>query len=386
MTIRFRMSKNCCAKTVVEMAMRSANKHVAILRGLIYCEPCGCAMTHSTVRKNSKKYRYYVCQKAQKQGWDTCPTKSLNAYEIENAVISQFRGIVEDEADFDGVISKIGRQGALQKAKLLSEQSDTRKKLNNLYVNIRSLIGEVGRADTSDSPLADRLVGLHDQVHVLEKRCQMIQEEISTIDQDRVDKDEMKQALTAFSNGWDSLCCTEQGRILKSLIKKICVDGRDGKVTVDFRHQRGLQGGYNPWKGATSAEKENITVSCTFKYRPQGTNESQGVRPKYLGNIPRVSRLMALAIRFDRLVRDGVVEDYAELAQLGHVSRPRITQIMNLLNLSPEIQEEILSLPATISGRDGVCERHLRPICAVSNWEEQRKMWTKLTQIEPFAE
>ena len=50
------------------------------------------------------------------------------------------------------------------------------------------------------------------------------------------------------------------------------------------------------------------------------------------GRVPRVSRLMALAIRFDQLIRDGVVTDQAELARLGHVTRARLTQIMNLLN------------------------------------------------------
>lgn len=49
------------------------------------------------------------------------------------------------------------------------------------------------------------------------------------------------------------------------------------------------------------------------------------------GRVPRVSRLMALAIRLDQLIRDGVVADQAELARLGHVSRARLTQIMNLL-------------------------------------------------------
>ncbi|HBN76407.1 MAG TPA: hypothetical protein DD473_11435, partial [Planctomycetaceae bacterium] len=55
------------------------------------------------------------------------------------------------------------------------------------------------------------------------------------------------------------------------------------------------------------------------------------VKPK--GRLPRVTKLMALAIRFDQLIRDGDVNDYAELARLGHVSRARMTQIMNLLNL-----------------------------------------------------
>ena len=39
------------------------------------------------------------------------------------------------------------------------------------------------------------------------------------------------------------------------------------------------------------------------------------------GRVPRVARLMALAIRFDQLIRDGVVTDQAELARIGHVSR-----------------------------------------------------------------
>lgn len=44
-----------------------------------------------------------------------------------------------------------------------------------------------------------------------------------------------------------------------------------------------------------------------------------------VGRTPRVSQLMALAIRFDQLIRDGVVKDYADLARLGHISRARVT-------------------------------------------------------------
>ena len=92
------------------------------------------------------------------------------------------------------------------------------------------------------------------------------------------------------------------------------------------------------------------------------------------GRISRVSRLMALAIRFDQLIRDGVVADQAELARVGHVSRARLTQIMNLLNLAPDIQEQILHLPRVEKGRDPVTERELRPIAAVADWRKQRRM------------
>ena len=101
------------------------------------------------------------------------------------------------------------------------------------------------------------------------------------------------------------------------------------------------------------------------------------------GSVPRVAKLMALAIRCEELVRTGEVTGYAELARLGHVTRARITQIMNLLNLAPDIQEEILFLPRTIKGRDPIGERDLRPICGVPNWNEQRRLWQQLQDGRP---
>lgn len=87
---------------------------------------------------------------------------------------------------------------------------------------------------------------------------------------------------------------------------------------------------------------------------------------------------MALAIRFDRLIRDGVVADQAELARLGHVTRARMTQIMNLLNLAPDIQEELLFLGPVIQGRDLAWERRIRPIASLPDWQLQRQMWDEM--------
>jgi hypothetical protein len=96
------------------------------------------------------------------------------------------------------------------------------------------------------------------------------------------------------------------------------------------------------------------------------------------GRIPRISRLMALSIRFDGLIRDGVVADYAELARLGHVTRARITQIMNLLLLAPDIQEAILFLPRVQHGRDPIRLGRLQEIALTPDWRKQRRMWAAL--------
>lgn len=97
-----------------------------------------------------------------------------------------------------------------------------------------------------------------------------------------------------------------------------------------------------------------------------------------LGRVPRVSRLMALAIRYDGLLRDGVVDNLTELAHLARVTQPRMTQIMNLLHLAPDIQEAVLFLPAPTVGRDAITERDMRPITRETDWSRQRKMWNKL--------
>src|SRR5262249_15638641 len=78
------------------------------------------------------------------------------------------------------------------------------------------------------------------------------------------------------------------------------------------------------------------------------------------GRVPRVARLLALAIKFDCLIRDGAVSASTAMARLGHVSTARVTQIMNLVLLAPDIQEEILFLTRTLRGRDPIRPHHLQ--------------------------
>ena len=90
--------------------------------------------------------------------------------------------------------------------------------------------------------------------------------------------------------------------------------------------------------------------------------------------IPRIARLMALAIRFDGLLRNETIRDYAELARLGRVTRARMTQIMKLLYLAPDIEEQILFLPPL----KGLNERNLRAIVREIDWNEQRRMFQEI--------
>ena len=128
--------------------------------------------------------------------------------------------------------------------------------------------------------------------------------------------------------------------------------------------------------GTASAEQTGLeTFVLEWPLRDDAERHPTPVEP---GNVPRVSRLMALAIKFDGMIQRCEAEGYATLARLGFVTRARMTQIMALLNLAPDIQEEILFLPRTMRGRDPITERDLRPIASCHDWDQQRSMWRRL--------
>src|ERR1700681_1311183 len=86
------------------------------------------------------------------------------------------------------------------------------------------------------------------------------------------------------------------------------------------------------------------------------------------GRLPRITRLMALAIRFEQMLQQKSVQDYADLASLGQVSRARITQIMHLRSLAPDIQETLLFLSPVETWRDTLSEHSFRPILQELCW------------------
>ena len=111
---------------------------------------------------------------------------------------------------------------------------------------------------------------------------------------------------------------------------------------------------------------------------PEPEPQPERERP---GTIPRVSRLLALAHHIQELLDTGEVKNLAEVPRRGHVTRARVTQIMNLLLLAPDIQEEIVFLPPTKEGDDKVTERSVRAAVAEPSFVNQRYIWGRSRQV-----
>ncbi len=106
---------------------------------------------------------------------------------------------------------------------------------------------------------------------------------------------------------------------------------------------------------------------------PNGDAERQAQVPG--PPVPRISRLLALALKMEQMIQEGTVKNFGELAHLGQVSRARITQVMNLLQLAPDIQEEIL---LGNTPEDRLRESAIRKLSGVVRWSEQRDRWHQL--------
>jgi len=102
--------------------------------------------------------------------------------------------------------------------------------------------------------------------------------------------------------------------------------------------------------------------------------------------VPRLARLMALAIRLDQLVRSGVIKDHAQFAKLGQVSRARVSQVLMLNHLAPAIQEALLFLAPIQCGRAPVRLADLLPIAALADWDRQRRRWRQLGVAPPLPQ
>jgi hypothetical protein len=182
--------------------------------------------------------------------------------------------------------------------------------------------------------------------------------------QELAESDEWKPLQEALQ-GWNALEAAARRHRLTTVLERIEYVGEREEGRVCWRA---------PLLDAAPATIQTRGPAAV----PQPPRQSQELIPTMAGRLPRITRLLALAVRFEGLLQDGTVRDYAELARLGGVSRARITQIMSLRSLAPEIQERILALPAVTSSAEAVNERLLRAMAQRWDWREQLRMWEEL--------
>jgi site-specific DNA recombinase len=188
------------------------NRHGALLKGLVRCVACDCAMVPSHTMKHlsgkgSKVYRYYCCANAREHGWNSCPAPSVPAPELERFVIDQVKGIGRDTNLLNETLAECRRLGRLETADLRLEEYCRRNSLRHAAQTDRHAVEAKDQNTSSLQPQVSSL------------SC---------------------EACVLFDPLWETLSAREQARILHLLIERVDYDGPNGTVEITF-HPTGIK-------------------------------------------------------------------------------------------------------------------------------------------------
>jgi site-specific DNA recombinase len=177
---------------------------MAILRGLLFCKPCGAAMIHHTTRRGARVFRYYVCSSAKTNGHATCPTKTVPASEIEDFIVREIRAI--------------GTDGDLLKATVREARRQLRRQVSNVRreLKIARLEAEQGN-DSASQRVAD------------------LEEEVASVQAQKVDQRDLAAALREFDQLWAVMTHSERAEVLAALISRIDYHGAAGTIDITYR-------------------------------------------------------------------------------------------------------------------------------------------------------
>jgi len=206
------------------------NRSGALLRRLLYCKACGRAMVHTFATRGNKRYRYYTCTNAIKNGRRKCPTASLPAGEIEKVVVDQIRCIGQDV----DLLGETLRQARSQADKAIERLAGERRILGRGLARCRAEIRRAATTGPATEAVAARIADLTDQVGQCQRRLAEVDGQIGELRRDLVTNADVAAAFTDFENVWAALSPREQVRLINLLVHRVEFDAADSSIEVSF--------------------------------------------------------------------------------------------------------------------------------------------------------
>jgi len=369
------MVDNCHAR-----ATKTRQKAPALLTGIIRCGHCGKAMGASHTKRRGRRYRYYVCNHAEKNGYDACPVKSVAAGQIEGAVKDRIRVILRSPE----VIARTFREVLAQAEGQREDLAGQKERLEARLAELKRAIGRLARSDGNDGGLVAELTKLNEEYGQTQNQVEEAGRALEALGAGGSTEDEVREALQKLDPLWDELFPAEKERIVKLLVQEVVV-GRDSLLIRLRLH--GLNSlvaelaGADPAEGAaghmvsgTDDQTVDIRVPMEFKTR---SGRKEIILPPDAATTadvgPRSPLVVALAraYRWQRMIDSGEVPGVEAIATKYRMERTYIARILGLATLAPEIVETALN------GNEpsGLSVRKLLNGRIPVRWDEQRAFW-----------
>ena len=211
------------------------NKHGALIKGLVRCRACGCGMGHHFASSKAsgggqKRYRYYVCGRAQKEGWSVCPGPSLPADELESFVIGELRWLGQDQGLVADAVTAAQERLRERLSALRSDRAALTAELESARDELRIIV-----ADGRDrNGRAAEAAELRERIRDLDARGRRLDGRLTSLRDRVLDEDELVGALESFDPLWEQLNTDERERLMRLLVKRVEWDAETETITVAF--------------------------------------------------------------------------------------------------------------------------------------------------------
>jgi site-specific DNA recombinase len=200
-------------------------KTEALLRGLIYCSCCGSAMYPTYSSSRERRYRYYVCPRAQQRTQDHCATRAVSGPAVESVVLESIRKI--------GVHPRVLEETARAARREVTQQiSRFREELNAVQVRVKNLKSQLARMRQADP---EREASVKKQIAAGEAHATDLRRQVQRREVRHFNENELRNTMECFDAFWKTMSIEEQCRLLRQLVEKVGYEGRTGKVIVSFK-------------------------------------------------------------------------------------------------------------------------------------------------------
>ena len=203
----------------------------AMLNGVLWCAACDRKMSHSYSSRGTKRYRYYVCGRAQKEGWKACPKPSIPAPKLEEFVAAKLAAIVRDPL----LISETVAAYREQVEERLSQQLELRKRLQ---LDLGRYHGEMSGVLAERDLDQGRLAELHDHIRLVEERLASLADLPDSAPE--VDSREIAAKLSNFETVWSAMNGAERRELIGAVVERVEFDAERGSVRLAF-HDLGIR-------------------------------------------------------------------------------------------------------------------------------------------------
>ena len=184
------------------------NQFGALLKGLLRCMPCGCAMTPTHTTRGTRRYRYYACVAGQKKGASTCPSRSVPAGPMEDFVVARIRALGRDPELLSQVLGEARAKDDERTAAMQAEARGLETELKAHHAEVQNLSARL-RPGEGNGELVGRLAELHERIARVEGQVKRVRDDVKAATDRLIPEDEAAQALAAFDPVWGTLSSSD---------------------------------------------------------------------------------------------------------------------------------------------------------------------------------